>query len=59
MSGIGCFVWTFSTAFILFKVIDKTIGLRAGAQEEAEGLDLGEHGGSAYPDFEISTYAQQ
>jgi len=56
---VTCFIWTFSTAFILFKVIDKTMGLRAGAQEEAEGLDLGEHGGSAYPDFEISTYAQQ
>ena len=56
---VTCFIWTFSTAFILFKVVDKTMGLRAGAQEEAEGLDLGEHGGSAYPDFEISTYAQQ
>jgi len=56
---VTCFIWTFSTAFILFKVVNKTIGLRAGPQEEAEGLDLGEHGGSAYPDFEISTYAQQ
>ena len=53
-----CFVWTFLTAFVLFKIIDKTMGLRVTPQEEAEGLDFGEHGGNAYPDFEISTYTQ-
>jgi Amt family ammonium transporter len=58
--GIGaCFVWTFCTAFVLFKIIDKTIGLRVSPQEEAEGLDYTEHGGNAYPDFEVSSYAQQ
>ncbi len=58
--GIGaCFVWTFSTAFILFKIIDKTMGLRVSPEEEAEGLDYTEHGGNAYPDFEVSSYAQQ
>ena len=56
---VVCFVWTFVTAFILFKIIDKTIGLRVTPQEEAEGLDLGEHGGNAYPDFEVSTYTQR
>ena len=58
--GIGaCFVWAFGTAFILFKILSKTIGLRVSPQEEAEGLDLAEHGGNAYPDFETSTYIQQ
>ena len=58
--GIGAaFVWTFTTAFILFKLIDLTVGLRVTAQEEAEGLDYGEHGGDAYPDFAVSAYAQQ
>jgi Amt family ammonium transporter len=58
--GIGsAFVWTFGTAFIMFKIIQKTIGLRVSPEEEAEGLDFGEHGGMAYPDFETSTYAQQ
>ena len=56
---VTCFVWTFLTAFILFKIIDKTMGLRVTPQEETEGLDLGEHGGNAYPDFEISTYTQR
>ena len=56
---LACFVWTFCTAFILFKIIDKTIGLRVSPEEEGEGLDITEHGGIAYPDFEVSSYAQQ
>jgi ammonium transporter, Amt family len=58
--GIGaCFVWTFCTAFVLFKIIDKTVGLRVSADEEREGLDYTEHGGNAYPDFEVSSYVQK
>jgi Amt family ammonium transporter len=38
----------------LFKLIDVTIGLRVSPEEELEGLDFTEHGGTAYPDFEIS-----
>ncbi len=58
--GIGaCFVWTFVVAFIIFKVVDKTIGLRVSPEEELEGLDSTEHGGNAYPDFAVSTYAQK
>ncbi len=48
---LACFVWTFATAFILFKVINATIGLRVSEEEELEGLDATEHGGHAYPDF--------
>ena len=54
LTGIGvAFVWTFTTAFILFKVLAATVGLRVTAEEELEGLDLGEHGASAYPDFVV------
>jgi Amt family ammonium transporter len=53
---VACFIWTFPTAFILFKLIDKTIGLRVSPEEEMEGLDLAEHGGIAYPDFGVSTH---
>ncbi|MDZ7696454.1 MAG: ammonium transporter [Deltaproteobacteria bacterium] len=56
---VVCFVWTFCTAFILFKIIDKTVGLRVTPDEEREGLDYSEHYGNAYPDFEISTYVQK
>lgn len=55
--GVGaCFLWTFPTAFVLFKIIEKTIGLRVSPEEELEGLDHAEHGGVAYPDFSVSTH---
>jgi Amt family ammonium transporter len=53
---VACFVWTFGTAFIMFKVVSKTIGLRVSKEEELEGLDHTEHGGIAYPDFGVSTH---
>jgi Amt family ammonium transporter len=52
----ACFIWTFPAAFVMFKLIDKTIGLRVSPEEELEGLDLSEHGGIAYPDFGVSTH---
>jgi len=55
----ACFIWTFTAAYILFKIIDMTIGLRVSAEEEAKGLDLSEHSGNAYPDFEVSAYSQK
>jgi len=52
--GIGaCFIWSFGTALILFKSIDAIIGLRVSPEEELEGLDIVEHGGHAYNDFQI------
>lgn len=55
MIGIGAaFVWSFGVAFILFKAIDLTIGLRVSEEEELEGLDIGEHGASAYNDFQVT-----
>ena len=50
---VACFLWVFPLAFIMFKIIDKTIGLRVSPEEEIEGLDVHEHGGNAYPDFVI------
>ena len=55
LTGVGvAFLWTTVTAFILFKGIQLTIGLRVDAAEELEGLDMTEHGASAYPDFVIA-----
>ncbi len=53
---VACFLWTFPMAFLMFKLIDKTIGLRVSQEEELEGLDHVEHGGIAYPDFGVSTH---
>jgi Amt family ammonium transporter len=56
--GIGaCFLWVFPTAFLMFKLIDKAVGLRVSQEEEMEGLDIAEHGGNAYPDFGVSAYS--
>lgn len=38
-------------ACIIFTLINKTIGLRVSREEETEGLDVHEHGSSAYADF--------
>lgn len=41
--------------FIIFKLIDKTVGLRVPAQIEIDGLDIHEHGlASAYSGFAIN-----
>jgi Amt family ammonium transporter len=44
-------VFTLAAAFVLFGAIKATIGLRVSDQEQIEGLDLGEHGQEAYPNF--------
>lgn len=36
---------------ILWKIIKGFMGLRVSEEEEREGLDIGEHGMEAYPDF--------
>ncbi len=40
---LGCginFVWVFGTAFIMFKLLDKFIGLRVTEEEERKGLNI-------------------
>ncbi len=44
--AIGAF--TFLFAFIVFSIIKATVGIRVDEEEEARGLDVGEHGMSAY-----------
>ncbi len=44
-------VWTVVTSVILFGAIKYTIGLRVSEAEEESGLDVGEHGLEAYPEF--------
>ncbi|MFW5982011.1 MAG: ammonium transporter [Halanaerobiaceae bacterium] len=48
---ISVFIWTFPLALILFKIIDKIVGLRVSEEDEIEGLDSSEHGIISYPDF--------
>jgi ammonium transporter, Amt family len=41
-------VWSGVVAFIAFKIVDLTIGLRVTEEEEREGLDISSHGETAY-----------
>ena len=43
--------FVFVIAFIIFTLINKTVGLRVTKEEELDGLDIHEHGCSAYADF--------
>ena len=45
------FIFVFGTSFIVFKLIDLTIGMRASDEEQEIGLDVTEHSASGYPDL--------
>ena len=47
--SVGVFV--FVSSALVWVLLKKTIGIRVSLEEEIEGLDIGEHGNSAYPDF--------
>jgi Amt family ammonium transporter len=51
--SVAAFAFVFS--FIVFGILKVTIGIRVSPEEEAEGLDIGEHGQEAYPDFAASS----
>jgi ammonium transporter, Amt family len=50
--AVGAFVFVAASA--TWFLLKATIGIRVSAEEEIEGLDLGEHGNAAYPDFHPS-----
>ena len=49
IAAVGAF--GFVTTALVWLALKKTMGIRVSAKEELEGLDLGEHGNMAYPDF--------
>ena len=44
-------VGVFVASLLVWFIIKKTIGIRVSREEEIAGLDIGEHGNIAYPDF--------
>ncbi|MGI5919768.1 MAG: ammonium transporter [Christensenellales bacterium] len=49
--AVGVFV--FAASGLVWYLLKKTVGIRVSLAEEIRGLDIGEHGNSAYPDFAI------
>lgn len=44
-------IYTFVVAAVVWGLLKATLGIRVSIEEEISGLDLGEHGNTAYPDF--------
>jgi Amt family ammonium transporter len=51
---VGGFV--FAASMGVWFLLKKTMGIRVSEKEEIEGLDIGEHGNQAYPDFVTIDY---
>ena len=45
------FAWVFTASFIVWFILKKTVGIRVSEEEEYEGVDIGECGLEAYPEF--------
>ena len=41
-------IYSVVVTYIIFKVVDKSVGVRVDKRVEEEGLDIYEHGESAY-----------
>ena len=48
---ISIFAWVFAASFIVWFILKKTVGIRVSEEEEYEGVDIGECGLEAYPEF--------
>jgi len=47
--AVGAF--TFVSSALVWYLLKATVGIRVSLEEEIQGLDIGEHGNSAYPNF--------
>lgn len=48
---LAIFAWVFIASLVVWLVLKFTIGLRVSEEEEYEGMDIGECGLEAYPEF--------
>ncbi len=49
--AVTIFVWVFGASFIAWFAIKAVMGIRVSEEEEYEGVDIGECGMEAYPEF--------
>ncbi|MBI4196509.1 MAG: ammonium transporter [Deltaproteobacteria bacterium] len=52
---LGVALFTVVASAVAWLLIKLTVGLRVSEEEELEGLDFGEHGNRAYPDFQTAS----
>jgi len=45
------FIWVFAASFIVWMILKAIMGIRVSEEEEYEGVDIGECGMEAYPEF--------
>jgi Amt family ammonium transporter len=48
---VSIFAWVFAASFVVWFILKKTLGIRVSEEEEYEGVDIGECGLEAYPEF--------
>ncbi|MGD9264689.1 MAG: hypothetical protein PVJ71_02800, partial [Lysobacterales bacterium] len=51
---VTIFAWVFGASLAVWGVLKATMGIRVDAEEEYDGLDIGECGMEAYPEFTSS-----
>jgi Amt family ammonium transporter len=49
IAAVGAFAFVIS--LVVWMLVKAAMGIRVSREEEIEGLDIGEHGNEAYPDF--------
>ncbi|MDD2764325.1 MAG: ammonium transporter [Opitutaceae bacterium] len=47
-------LYVFPLSLVIWYALKAALGIRVSAEEETEGLDIGEHGNEAYPDFQAA-----
>ncbi len=51
VGALTIFAWVFSASLLVWLILKTTLGIRVDEEEEYEGLDIGECGLEAYPEF--------
>jgi Amt family ammonium transporter len=51
IGALTIFGWVFVTSWIVWLILKVTVGIRVSEEEEYEGVDVGECGVEAYPEF--------
>ncbi len=51
IGAIAIFLWVFVSSLVVWKMLDKFMGLRISDEHEYDGADIHECGVEAYPEF--------